>query len=408
VGRQPLSLLQNDGQGHFLDVTFAVGLGEHSFPTQNAGWADYDLDGDLDLFIGNEGFPAELYENDGHGKFSNVAQRAGVNDPGLTKGSAWGDYNGDDWPDIYVSNLPGENLLFRNNKDGTFTDVAREAGVLGPNYSFPVWFWDFNNDGLLDLYASSFQFGIRHVARDYVGLPPETEPDCMYVGTPSGRFEERSAELGFTRVTQPMGCNFGDIDNDGFLDFYLGTGYVDYEGLIPNLLFHNDRGQRFKDVTFSARVGHLQKGHGVAIADLDQDGDQDIIEVMGGWYPGDAFARVVYENPGNPGHWLSVRLVGDKSNRCAIGTRVRVTIQEGTETRSIYRWVGSGGSFGANPLRVHLGLGASEQVKELEVYWPATKTRQVFHDIAANQFVEITEGKQKYVVRDYKPIGGSK
>ncbi len=396
-GRYPNSLLRNDGTGRFEDVTFEAGLGEVHYPTQTASWADYDLDGDLDLFIGNEGFPAQLFQNDGKGHFVDVAQKAGVAERALTKGVAWGDYDQDGWPDIYVSNLPGTNRLYRNLGNGRFRDVAREAGVTGPFHSFPCWFWDFNNDGVLDLFVSSYQPGLPDVARDYLGLPIESEPDAIYRGSSAGTFDDVTQEIGFTRVTQPMGVNFGDIDNDGFLDFYLGTGFVDYEGLIPNLLFRNDRGKRFQDITFSARVGHLQKGHGVAMADLDHDGDLDIIASMGGWFAGDAFAKTLFENPGSSGHWLQIRLVGKATNRFGIGCRVRAVLDAGGE-RSIYRWMNSGGSFGANPLRMHLGLGDNEVIPRLEIEWPASKTRQIFENVAANQFLEITEGEAEYRV----------
>jgi hypothetical protein len=392
-GRHPNSLLQNNGSGRFRDVTFDAGLGEVHYPTQTAAWADYDNDGDLDLFVGNERYPAQLFENNGRGQFTDVAERAGVQNGELAKGCAWGDFNQDRWPDLYVSNYPGDNRLYRNNRDGTFTDVARELGVVKPYHSFPLWFWDFDNDGLLDLYVSSYEPGVQFVAADYLARPVTCEPDRLYRGLPDGRFEDVAAAVGLTRVTQPMGCNFGDINNDGWLDFYLGTGYVDYEGLMPNLLFVNRGGRTFEDVTFAAGVGQLQKGHGVALADLDNDGDLDIFEKMGGALPGDAFQNLLFENPGADGNWLSVRLVGKRSNRSAIGARIHVVLGQGDEQRHIYRWVNSGGSFGANPLRQHIGLGSADRVETLEIYWPTTDLLQTFRNLAPGQWIEITEGE---------------
>ncbi len=395
-GRHPKSLLRNDGKGHFLDVTYAVGLGNEMYPTQTASWADFDHDGDLDLYVGHEGFPSQLFQNDA-GRFKDIAPAAGVVNGLPTKGVAWGDYDGDSWPDIYVSNLGGRNSLYRNQHDGTFVDMATELKVDGPFYSFPIWFWDANNDGLLDLYVSSYKPGVEHVVRDYLGQADENEPDAFYFGTPDRKFEERRESLGFSRVTQPMGINTGDIDNDGFLDMYLGTGYVDYEGLIPNLMFHNQQGKKLVDITFSARVGHLQKGHGVALADFDRDGDVDIFAVMGGWFSGDAFARAAFVNPGTDNHWLYIRLVGTESNRFGVGCRVRATLKNSDETkRNVYRWMDSGGSFGANPLRIHLGLGSNESIEELEVFWPKTGKSQILKDIPANQFIEITEGSDSW------------
>lgn len=403
-GRHPNSLLQNDGTGRFMDVTYDVGLAENNSPTQTASWADFDLDGDLDLYIGNEGVPSQLFENIEGRSFREIAHQAGVTNNANAKGVIWGDYDADGWPDLYVSNLPGQNRLYHNNGNKTFTDVASDLGVAGPLYSFPVWFWDYDNDGILDLYVSSYQPGIRNVARDYQGAQIDEEPDRFYRGLPGGGFEDQSHALGFTRVTQPMGANFGDIDNDGFLDIYLGTGYVDYEGLMPNLLFHNRRGTAFDDITFSARVGHLQKGHGVAFADLDQDGDQDILAEMGGWFAGDKFANAVFENPGSNHNWLSVRLKGVETNRFGVGCRVRATFKVGEDTRTIYRWMNSGGSFGANPLRIHLGLESAERIDELEVYWPVSRTTQSFQNLPVNQLVEITEATVEYYTKPLTPM----
>jgi hypothetical protein len=395
-GRHPNSLLQNDGKARFRDVTFDAGLGEVHYPTQTAAWADHDLDGDLDLYIGNERYPGQLFENDGHGSFTDIAERAGVQNLLLAKGCTWGDFDQDRWPDLYVSNFPGANRLYRNNHDGTFTDVAAELGVTEPVHSFPTWFWDYDNDGLLDLYVSSYEFGVQHVAADYLNQPITCEPDRLYHGLPGGRFEEVAAQSGLKRVTLPMGSNFGDVNNDGFLDFYLGTGYIDYEGLMPNLLFVNRGGRTFQDVTFAAGMGHLQKGHGVVFADLDNDGDQDVFEKMGGALPGDAFQNLLFENPGADGHWIGVRLVGRRSNRSAIGARIHIVVGPEDARRDVYRWVNSGGSFGANPLRQHIGLGDAERIESLEVYWPTTDQVQVWRDLAADQWIEITEAEEEY------------
>jgi hypothetical protein len=204
-----------------------------------------------------------------------------------------------------------------------------------------------------------------------------------------------------------MGCNFGDVDNDGFPDFYLGTGDPDYETLVPNLFFHNQRGERFADVTTAAGLGHLQKGHGVAFADFDHDGDQDIFIELGGAYPGDKFGNALFENPGFGNNWITIKLIGKQSNRSAIGARVRAEIEESVDKgpvsrRSVYKWVNSGGSFGANPLRLEIGLGSAEKISVLEVYWPTTGLTQRFHDVPVNQFIEIEESSPTY--RPYKMV----
>ncbi len=396
AGKLPNSLLRNDGTGKFRDVTFDAGLGEEHYPTQTAAWADYDNDGDLDLYIGNERTVSQLFRNNGDGTFTDVAKQAGVENNDFAKGVVWGDFDNDRFPDLYVSNIERDNRLYRNNGDGTFTDIAPQLGVTRPRKSFPVWFWDFNNDGALDLYVPSYETGVQHVAADYLGLPHDDEADRSYAGDGKGGFREVAAEMGLTRVTQPMGANFGDLDNDGFLDFYLGTGYVEYQALMPNLMFHNRSGERFSDVTFAGGFGHLQKGHGVSFADLDNDGDQDVFIQMGGANPGDAFGNVLFENPGFGKHWIKIKLVGHKSNRVAIGARIRADIDEGGTKRSIYKWVNSGGSFGANPLRQELGLGDAAKIDLLEIHWPTTNQTQQFRDVPADQFIEIHEGQSEY------------
>jgi tetratricopeptide (TPR) repeat protein len=406
VGRgYPNSLLRNDGQGNFRDVTFDAGLGEEHYPTQTAAWADFDNDGDLDLYVGNEQYPSQLFENDGQGKFTDIARRAGVENNRFTKGVVWGDYDNDRLPDLYVSNLSGirdiperegANRLYHNNGDGTFTDVAPALGVVRPYSGFPVWFWDFNNDGILDIYAGSCLWSVRDVAADYLGLKHTAEPDCLYQGDGKGGFREVAREQKLTRVTHPMGANFGDLDNDGFPDFYLGTGYPEYVGLMPNLMFHNLRGNGFADVTTAGGFGHLQKGHGVSFADLDNDGDEDVFTELGGAYAGDGFGNALFENPGFGNHWIVIRLVGTKSNRAGVGARIRLDINEGGKKRSVYKWVNSGGSFGANPLRQHLGVGKAERIDRLEVFWPTSGRRQQFEDVPVDCAIQISEEASDY------------
>lgn len=394
-GRQPNSLLQNDGTGRFLDVTYECGLGDQELPTQTSAWADYDNDGDLDLYIGNEDHPNQLFENDGTGRFQDVANSGGVADPSYTKGVNWGDFNGDRLPDLYVSNGGSENRLYRNNGDRTFTDVAPELGLTKPKFGFPTWFWDYDNDGHLDLLALSFRFGVKYLVADYLDMPGKLEPDRLYRNTGDGGFEEVAQQVGLNAVTEPMGCNFGDLDNDGFLDFYLGTGYPGLEGVMPNLMYRNQEGKQFVDVTRAGGFGHLQKGHGVAFADFDHDGDQDVFAELGGAYGGDAFQNALFENPGFDRNWIKLRLIGEQSNRSAIGAHVKLTILEDGQRRSIHRWVNSGSSFGGNPLRREIGVGAATEIESIEVHWPTTDHRQVFRDVAVNQLLEIREFEPK-------------
>ena len=402
-GRHPNSLLRNDGSGRFTDVTFEAGLGDAHYPTQTAAWADYDNDGDLDLYVGNEDdgrdFPGQLFRNNGDGTFTDVAEQAGVENDRYAKSVVWGDFDQDRYPDLFVSNYHSENRLYRNNRDGTFTDVARDLGVTLPLASFVSWFWDFDNDGALDLFVTSYPYRSDQVPQNlflvvasYLGLRITAERARLYKGDGDGGFTEVGEEQNLERITMPMGANIGDLDNDGFLDFYLGTGYPEYAGLMPNVLYWNRRGNGFVDVTMAAGVGHLQKGHGVAFADLDNDGDQDLFEQMGGFFPDDGYGNVMFENPGFGNHWLKVKLVGVRSNRAAIGARLHALVVEDGEARDIYRHVNTGGSFGSNPLIQHLGLSSAEEVARLEIYWPTSDSSQIFRNVAADQAIEITEG----------------
>ena len=412
AGRQPNSLLHNNGDGTFTDTTFEAGLGEDHRPSQTASWADYDNDGDLDLYVGNEAkdddFPCQLFQNNGDGTFTDVAESAGVENLGFTKAVVWGDYNADRFPDLYVSNLLNPNRLYKNNGDGTFTDVAQELGVAKPRRSFPSWFWDFDNDGNLDLFVAAYNAGIDELAAAYLELEVGRKNlPRLYQGDGKGGFREVSREKNLARPSAPMGSNFGDLDGDGYLDFYLGTGYPDYKQIMPNIMYHNRRGRDFKDVTVAGGFGHLQKGHGVVFADLDHDGDQDIFEQMGGAYPGDGFNDALYENPGFGNHWVNVKLVGVQSNRSAIGARIRIDFQEEGQQRTVYRYVNSGGTFGCNPLRQNVGLGAATAIESLEIFWPTTGHTQRFTDVPTDRFIQIVEGQEHYEIlpmRSYKFI----
>jgi len=402
AGKHPNSLLKNDGTGHFRDVTLEVGLGDSMFPTQTAAWADFNNDGHLDLYVGNEDGPSKLFVNDGRGHFRNISFIAGVENNRFAKGVVWGDYNNDGFPDLYVSNYQQENRLYVNNKDSTFTDVAPELGVTGPVNSFPTWFWDFNNDGHLDLYVSSWWPDVKYVAAEFFDLPHEAETAALYQSDGQGGFNNVAVTQRLSAVSQPMGANFGDLDHDGWLDVYLGTGYPEYEALMPNLVYRNAGGTGFDDVTMAGGFGHVQKGHGVAFGDLNNNGDQDLYVQMGGAYPGDEFGNLLLENPGFQNHWIGIKLVGQTSNRSAIGCRIRVDVVEKERPRSIYKWVNSGGSFGANPLQQQIGLGRATAVERIEILWPTTGALQVIGGVDADQFIEITEGVDGYRQRALK------
>ena len=409
-----LSLLRNKGDGVFEDLTKNSGLAE-PIASHSAAWGDYDNDGLVDLFVcgeyatvsGDGLFAGDgdlslndsrnrcrLYRNRGDGTFTNVAEQAGVCNDRFAKGAAWGDYDNDGKIDLYVSNFGGGNRLYHNNGDGTFTDVAARLGVSEPDHAFSCWFWDFDNDGRLDLFANDYSGDLQDVVASALGraTTSKSHPRVYRNLGPTG-FRDISREAGLDRVILAMGSNFGDIDNDGFLDIYLGTGLPGYSALMPNLMFKNVAGTRFEDVTTSSGTGHLQKGHGVSFADWDCDGDLDLFVETGGAVPGDKAYNLLFKNPGHGRHWLKVKLVGTRTNRAALGAKIRVDLKGPADTvRSIYRQVGGGSSYGGNSLVESIGLSDANVIVALFVTWPASQTSQTFRDLAIDQVIEVTEG----------------
>jgi len=407
---QRKSLLRNNGDGTFTDVTVASGLATPASSTQTAVWTDIDQDGFLDLFVGNEDRPPQLFLNKQNGTFEDIAGQARLTGAMMTKGVAAGDYDNDGWPDLYLSNLGGPNSLFRNNHDRTFTPVGGTAGTAGSGRGFATWFFDYDNDGWQDLFSTSYFTSVDETARTYLGLPHNARTLMLYRNRGDGTFADVTVEVGLDKVFMPMGANFGDIDNDGYLDIYLGTGNPSYASLVPSVLLRNREGKAFVDVTGSSGTGELHRGHGVAFADLDGDGDEEIVFEVGGATHGDRHPLRLFENPGHGNDWLSLKLVGVKTNRAAVGARITVTVQDGAgRKRSIHRTVGSGGSFGASPLEQHIGLGRSARAVSVDIWWPTSDTRQHFANVAVNQALQVTELASDYVRirRPSLPLGGA-
>ena len=400
------SLLRNNCDGTFTDVTEKSGLASAPGPTQTAAWADIDDDGFLDLFVGNENAPSQLFHNRGDGTFEDISHSAGVDKTAFTKGVVAADYDKDGYVDFYLSNFDGANVLYHNNHNLTFTDVARQAGVQAPFVSFATWFFDYDNDGWPDLFVTSYNnFTDDQIIRSYLGLPVSVETLKLYRNLHDGTFEDVTAKVGLDKVFMPMGANFGDIDNDGFLDIYLGMGSPSFASLMPHTLLRNDGGNAFVDITASSGTGELHKGHGVAFADLDRSGRETIVAATGGAVPSDKHTMRVFRSPPNGNDWINVRLTGVKSNRAAIGAEIKVTVvDDANHSRTIYRTVGDTSSFGSNPMEQHIGLGLAAHLVSLEVWWPATNTRQQFTNVAKNQFIAIKEFDKSYTRLDRKPF----
>ncbi|MDQ8184764.1 CRTAC1 family protein [Pelagicoccus sp. SDUM812002] len=408
-GRFPNSLLRNNGDNTFTDVTEETGL--LSFhPTQTATWLDYNGDGWLDIFIGNETVPetgandpCELFRNNGDGTFTECAAESGLDIKDWIKGVVSGDYNNDGRPDLYLSSLVGPNRLLRNdgaadgsddpNAPHSFTDVAQAAGVTEPNSSFPCWFFDYNNDGWLDIFVTGYSIkDAGDVLVDYLGAKHGGERARLYQNNGDGTFKDVTEAKGLLRILHAMGSNFGDIDSDGWLDFYVGTGDPNLGTIIPNLMFRNDAARTFQDVTTSGGFGQLQKGHGIAFGDINQDGAQDIYSVVGGAFSGDNYHNQLFANPGHENRWIKLRLKGVTSNRIGFGSRIKVVVETPEGTREIHRVVSSGGSFGASPFLADIGLGNATSIKRIEINWPANDQNQVIESIELDRSYLIEEG----------------
>lgn len=409
-GILPSSMLRNNGDSTFTDVTYEIGLWTTN-PSQAATWADFNNDGWLDVYIGNEASrkgdkinDCKLFMND-KGKFKEVAKQAKCNINSFVKGVSSGDYDNDGDADIYVSANGFNNYLFRNDTEKgsmkpKFTDVTEEAGVTGPIQSFPCWFFDYNNDGWMDIINFSYSASISddEIPAEYMKKPLEGDKTALYINNKNGTFTNKTDELGLgKRSFLVMGSNYGDFDMDGWIDFYVGTGKPDMRSLTPNRLFRNAEGKGYQDVSTAAGVGVLQKGHEISFADLNNDGYPELFAQMGGAYEASGFYDCLFENPASFGNnWISIDLVGTKSNKIARGARLKITVTENGQDRDIYEFVTSGSSFGANSLRQEIGLGKATAIKQVEITWPGSSDKQVFTNMEMNKHYKVTEGNNQY------------
>jgi hypothetical protein len=413
-GESPLrmSLLRNKGDGTFEDVTLASGLGE-PIATGAAAWGDYDADGLVDLFVCGEYRPdvldprtgqadrrnlCRLYHNQGDGSFRDAAEVAGVVNKRCARGAAWGDFDNDGRLDLLVANADGPARLYRNSGDGTFRDLAITLGVDGIRSSRACWFWDFDQDGRLDLFFTDDRVRPAEFVAAALrqALDDPSQPRLLRNLGAEG-FRDLTREAGLDLAIPLLGGSLADIDNDGDLDLYLSSGWPGFSSLVPSRLLRNEGGERFVDVTVSSGTGTLRVAQSVALADWDGDGDLDLFVHGGGFVPGHRWNHSLFRNPGHGRHWLKVRLIGTRTNRSALGASIRVDlISANGRPRSIFRTVGTDSSSGGNSLVQTIGLGDSSHVKRLVVNWPVSRTSQAFQDIDPDQELTITEGKDAY------------
>lgn len=410
-GHYPLSLMRNDGNGHFTDVTIQAGL-LNLGPTQTAVAFDYNGDGLLDLFVGYESTPGDpvpckLYRNNGNGTFTDVTVQCGLNINRFVKAVISADYTHSGRPGLYLSCMDGPNILLRNDgpagadKSPTapwkFTDVGHKAGVDKQSHSFSAFFFDFDNDGWPDIYVGGYGQQVADVAKDYLGQPTSAPRSKLYHNNHDGTFTDVTKQAHLDRVMPGMGVNYGDLDNDGWLDFYVGTGNPDLATLVPKRMFRNHDGKYFDEVTTTGDFGHLQKGHAIAFGDINNNGQQDVFTVLGGAFEADTARDCLFVNPGNKNHWVTLMLTGTKSNRIGIGAEICVTVATSSGERRMYRTLGPGGSFGNNPLRQEFGLGNAMSIKDVTIHWPTSGITQHISNVKMDRFYKISEDKQTAV-----------
>jgi len=422
----PNSLLRNLGNGTWEDVTF------RAFPTisleasHGCDWGDINNDGLLDLFVSNENNNCELWINNGDGTFYDIGRETGTRYCGLSKTVGFGDFNNDGWVDLFISRSGFPNLLWRNNgkplkgsgnsaKHGwSFTEIGKKAGVTKPYLSFPFAWFDVNQDGYLDLFTTGHilegpsAIASSYTGRDYFlkkyidnvwgfGNPRDSKTPHVYLNNHDETFTDITDQTGrLADMILGMALNFGDIDNDGFEDVYVGTGQIDLRALLPNRLWRNTGTNLFQDITTSARVGHLQKGHGATLGDFDNDGDMDILSNIGGAWKSDTFRNALFLNPGQKWtNYLKVKLRGSQTNSYALGARVTLTLEENGKERKLYRFISTGGSYGANPFEAHFGLRDASAITGLEIYWPRSGVQKFNKENlpAMNTFIIVPEHK---------------
>ncbi len=415
----PNTLFRNNGDGTFADVTAKAGVGDPRWST-GCAFGDYDRDGDLDLYVANyltfdvkkvprrgaspsckfmgidvmcgpRGLPGEpdaLYQNNGDGTFRDVTEAAGIRDPGYYGfGVVFTDVDDDGWPDIYVANDSVPNFLFRNNRNGTFSEIGLVAGVAlseagKEQAGMGVDAGDYNNDGRFDLFVTNFSHDSNTLYRN------DGQAFFSDVTFPAGLGESSLPYLGW-------GTAFVDLDNDGLRDIFVANGHVYPEidahalgtkYLQRKLVYRNLGDGRFREASeeIGGDVLLERSSRGAAVGDYDNDGDPDVLVVNLNDRP-----SLLRNDGGNGNHWLTFRLVGTRSNRDAVGARLVLTVAG----RTHHAEVRSGGSYlSHNDMRVHFGLGQATAAARLEIRWPSGLVEK-FQDLGADQFLLVKEGE---------------
>lgn len=399
-------LFRNQGNGRFADVSQASGAADPGSGFV-ALWGDLDNDGFLDLAVANgvikDGSTPQIYRNNRNGTFTNLTTAAGIVEPASfgAIGIALGDYDRDGDLDLLVNGLePAPNRLYRNDGNWRFTEVSRRLGLNQPVHNgFVCFFFDYNNDGRPDILTTalaSWEAAVEGLKSAFAPAGPKSahaDASRLFRNDGPAGFTDVTVETGLARPMGVMGGGVADLDNDGFLDIYFGTGDPQLSRIEPNRIYHNNGDGTFTDVTFATNIARAgQKGHGVAFADFDDDGNLDVYAQLGGHYPGDHAENALYRNLNrNRNHWIEIELEGVKSNRFAIGAQI--TVKAGGAL--FYREVKGGEGFGAtSQYRQHFGLGRNQRIDSIAVAWPSG-IKQSFGPLQADGIIALREDSDR-------------
>ena len=414
----PNALYRNTGNGGFEDVTLETGAGDTRWST-NCAFGDYDRDGHVDLYVANyvEFDPAviprrgeiercrymgapvfcgpldlpgardTLFRNDGDGTFTDVTDAAGVGGGALYGlGAVFSDFDNDGWPDIYVANDAVPNFMYRNNGDGTFLETALLSGTAlneegAVQSGMGVAIGDYDGNGYFDIFVTNFARDTNTLYRNDGNLSFRDVTPLSGMGAASRRY------LGW-------GTGFADLDNDGLRDVFVANGHVypEVDGAEigqayaqPKEVYRNLGGGRFEELALATGddLAAPRPARGLAFGDYDNDGDVDVAAVNI-----DAPPNLYRNDGGNRGNWIMFRLVGVESNRDAIGARIEI---EAAGARQVDE-VSSGGSYlSHNDMRIHFGLGRAREVEAVRIVWPSGR-REDLSAVGANRFVTVREG----------------
>jgi FG-GAP-like repeat/ASPIC and UnbV len=397
------ALYRNRGDGTFKDVTAETGLlatkaDDHIAATWVAGWSDVDNDGDLDLFLAQWGFKiplvrglmskprmdSTLFINEG-GRFADRTREYGLIptvEDNYFIGAAFGDYDGDGYQDLFLSSpLRNTSVLLKNIGGKRFEPTTLIRGDEG---GFVATFLDFDHDGRLDLFWAGFADAKTSVEQVVFGehlKKYRSGQTRIFLQTEQKRFAERT-DL-FDMPMSTMGSSFGDINNDGCFDFYLGKGTPESWFILPNLMYVGQTDStrcapRLDNISMLQGFGTIQKGHGIVFADFDNDGDEDIYSSLGGMWPADKWPNQFFVNESRLGNsWLKIRLRGRKTNYYGVGARIKVIAKNNNDEEIVrYALMDLRTGFGSSAYLAHVGLMNATRIEKVEVYWPASGCAQ--------------------------------